>query len=211
MCIWCFNTSVKNRTDFPNNPIIIDLLFSNVSQTFDLTKKDPPHHPSRGRSRDLSIERSEKHAQKRLYSRLYGRPSSGVERSVFSEPGVALASRSSSSGVAPRFGTEPVPPVPVGERLAEPAGLCGPPTSWPAAATAAAAAAAAPETDTTAPPPAPGSDVGENIFDMLESEPMLGRPPFPGTAPFPVSTLRHLLGGANADGTSGRKPPKGSL
>lgn len=130
---------------------------------------------------------------------------------MFSDPGVALASRSSSSGVAPRFGTEPVPAVPVGDRLAEPAGLCGPPTSWPAAATAAAAAAAAPETDTTAPPPAPGRDVGENMFDMLESEPMLGRPPFPGTAPFPVSTLRHLLGGANADGTRGRKPPKGSL
>ena len=135
---------------------------------------------------------------------------------MFSEPGVAFASRSSSSGVVPRFGTEPVP-VPVGDRLVEPAGLCGA-TSCPVAALAPPPTPPtpptppmlddAPETETTAPPLADDNDDGENMFDMLESEPILGKPD-PATGPFPVSTFKHLLGGAKADGPRGLNPPNG--
>lgn len=149
-------------------------------------------------------------------SRRYGRPSSGVDLSVFSDPGVAFASRSSSSGVVPRLGTEPVP-VPVGDRLVEPAGLCGA-TSCAAAALAPPPTpptpptppmlADAPETETTAPPLAEDNDEGENMFDMLDNEPILGKPE-PVTGPFPVSTFRHLLGGAKADGPRGLNPPNG--
>lgn len=129
---------------------------------------------------------------------------------------MAFASRSSSSGVVPRFGTEPVP-VPVGDRLVEPAGLCGA-TSCPAVALAPPPTPPtpptppmlddAPETETTAPPLADDNDDGENMFDMLDSEPILGKPD-PATGPFPVSTFKHLLGGAKADGPKGLNPPNG--
>lgn len=68
--------------------------------------------------------------------------------------------------------------------------------------------AVAPETETTAPPLAEDKDEGENMLDMLERELILGRPE-PETGPFPVSTFRHLLGGANAEGPMGLNPPNG--
>lgn len=113
---------------------------------------------------------------------------------MFSDPGVALASRSSSSGLGPRFEAVVEPgALPRGERLAEPAGLCGA-VSWPG-------------TDSPpAIPPDDGSD-GENILDMPDNELMLARPD--DTLALPVSTFRHLLGGANADGPSGLNAPNG--
>lgn len=66
----------------------------------------------------------------------------------------------------------------------------------------------APDTDTTALPPAEDNDDGENMFDMLEREPILGSPELV-TGPFPVSTFKHLLGGAKADGPRGLNPPNG--
>lgn len=111
---------------------------------------------------------------------------------MFSEPGVAFVSRSSSSGVGPLLlpadVTEPGG-FPGGERLAEPAGLCGA-ISW----------FVVPDRPPVPTPPDDGNE-GENIFDIPDREPMLASPD--ETLVFPVSTLRHLLGGAKADGPSG--------
>lgn len=106
---------------------------------------------------------------------------------MFSDPGVALASRSSSSGGVPRLGAMEPTTVPVvlpgGDRLVDPAGLCGASSEPPGP----------PETDV--------GNEGENIFEILESEPILGKPE--DTVELPVSTLRHLPGGAKADGPGG--------
>lgn len=73
--------------------------------------------------------------------------------------------------------------LPGGDRLVDPAGLCG---------------------ASSGPPGPPATDVGnegENMFEMLDRELILGKPE--DTVELPVSTLRHLPGGAKADGPGG--------